>query len=113
MVESRYPPLPRGPASRVATAVAQIPEVVGGKHYDNGAVSRAMIRSASVQRYEPADLPNVHVTCVGNDRMPRKMLKDIPLSGNRKMVFAMTGDFPKSDPQRCFDLTPAARSHDR
>ncbi len=89
-----------------ASQLAQIPDVVGGSITNNagGVQGRDPVRiAAGVQARGLA--PNVHVTCVRHDRHGlRKMLEDIR-SLEIENVFAMTGDFPKSDPAAgVFDL---------
>jgi methylenetetrahydrofolate reductase (NADPH) len=89
-----------------ASQLAQIPDVVGGSITNNagGVPGHDPVRiAAAVQARGLA--PNVHVTCVRHDRHGlRKMLEDIR-SLEIENVFAMTGDFPKSDPAAgVFDL---------
>ena len=89
-----------------ASQLAEIPEVVGGSVTNNagGVPGHDPVRiAAAVQARGLA--ANVHVTCVRHDRHDlRKMLEDIH-SLEIENVFAMTGDFPKSDPAAgVFDL---------
>jgi methylenetetrahydrofolate reductase (NADH) len=89
-----------------ASQLAQIPDVVGGSITNNagGAAGYDPVRiGAAVQARGLT--PNIHVTCVRHDRHGlRKMLEDIH-SLEIENVFAMTGDFPKSDPAAgVFDL---------
>ena len=82
----------------VATQLTHISEVVGGSVTNNagGVPGHDPVRiGAAVQARGLT--PNVHVTCVRHDRNGlRKMLEDIR-SLEIENVFAMTGDFPKSD----------------
>jgi methylenetetrahydrofolate reductase (NADPH) len=90
----------------VATQLAQISEVVGGSVTNNagGAPGHDPVRIAAAVQTRGLT-PNIHVTCVRQDRNGlRKMLEDIH-SLEIENVFAMTGDFPKSDPAAgVFDL---------
>ena len=82
----------------VASQLTQISEVVGGSVTSDagGAPGLDPIRvSAAVQARGLT--PNVHITCVHQDRYGLlKMLKDLH-SLEIENVFAMTGDFPKSN----------------
>jgi methylenetetrahydrofolate reductase (NADPH) len=97
----------------VASQLAEIPDVVGGSVTNNagGAPGHDPVRiAAAVQARGLA--ANVHVTCVRHDRRGlRKMLEDIH-SLEIENVFAMTGDFPKSDPAAgIFDLDSVQLLH--
>jgi methylenetetrahydrofolate reductase (NADPH) len=97
----------------VASQLAEIPDVVGGSVTNNagGAPGHDPVRiAAAVQARGLA--ANVHVTCVRQDRRGlRKMLEDIH-SLEIENVFAMTGDFPKSDPAAgVFDLDSVQLVH--
>jgi len=90
----------------VASQLAAVSGVVGGSVTNNagGVPGHDPIRIAAAVQARGLT-PNVHVTCVRNDRAGlRKMLEDIRSLGIEN-VFAMTGDFPKSDPASAgFDL---------
>jgi methylenetetrahydrofolate reductase (NADPH) len=99
----------RSPESRildVASQLARIPEVVGGSITNNagGVPGHDPVRIAAAVKARGLT-PNVHVTCVRRDRIGlRKMLQEIH-SMEIENVFAMTGDYPKSDPAAgVFDL---------
>ena len=82
----------------VASQLAQISEVVGGSITNNagGVPGHDPVRIGAAVRARGLT-PNVHVTCVRHDRNGlRKLLEDIH-SLEIENVFAMTGDFPKSD----------------
>jgi methylenetetrahydrofolate reductase (NADPH) len=96
-----------------ASQLAQISEVVGGSVTNNagGALGHDPVRiGAGVQ--DRGLTPNVHITCVHHDRNGlRKMLGDLH-SLEIENVFAMTGDFPKSDPAASvFDLDSVQLVH--
>jgi len=89
-----------------ASQLAGIPEVVGGSITNNagGVPGHDPVRiSAGVQARGLT--ANVHVTCVRRDRNGlRKILEEVH-SMEIENVFAMTGDYPKSDPAAAvFDL---------
>ena len=97
----------------VASQLAQISEVAGGSITNNagGALGHDPVRiGAGVQARGLT--PNIHITCVRHDRNAlRKMLEDLH-SLEIENVFAMTGDFPKSDPEaRVFDLDSVQLVH--
>jgi methylenetetrahydrofolate reductase (NADPH) len=97
----------------VATQLAQISEVVGGSVTNN---------AGGVPGHDPVRIgaavlargltPNVHVTCVRHDRNGlRKILEEIHFL-EIENVFAMTGDFPKSDAAAgVFDLDSVQLVH--
>ena len=97
----------------LASQLAQISEVAGGSITNNagGVPGHDPVRiGAAVQARGLT--PNVHVTCVQHDRNGvRKMLEDIR-SLEIENVFAMTGDFPKSDAAAgVFDLDSVQLVH--
>jgi methylenetetrahydrofolate reductase (NADPH) len=97
----------------VASQLARVSEVAGGSVTNNagGVPGHDPVRiAAAVQARGLA--PNIHVTCVRHDRAGlRKMLEDIH-SLEIENVFAMTGDFPKSDPTSAvFDLDSVQLVH--
>ena len=97
----------------VASEIAQIPEVAGGSVTNN---------AGGIPGYDPVHIgaavrargltPNIHVTCVRHDLASlRKLLEDIH-SLDIEDVFAMTGDYPKSDPSSAvFDLDSVQLVH--
>jgi methylenetetrahydrofolate reductase (NADPH) len=97
----------------VATQLAQISQVVGGSITNNagGAPGHDPVRIGAAVRARGLT-PNVHVTCVRQDRNGlRKILEDIH-SFEIENVFAMTGDFPKSDAAAgVFDLDSVQLVH--
>jgi methylenetetrahydrofolate reductase (NADPH) len=97
----------------VATQLAQISQVVGGSVTNNagGAPGHDPVRIGAAVRARGLT-PNVHVTCVRQDRNGlRKILEDIH-SLEIENVFAMTGDFPKSDAAAgVFDLDSVQLVH--
>jgi methylenetetrahydrofolate reductase (NADPH) len=96
-----------------ASQLAQIPEVAGGSITNNagGAPGHDPVRMAAAVQARGLT-PNVHLTCVRHDRNGlRKMLEDIH-SLEIENVFAMTGDFPKSDAAAgVFDLDSVQLVH--
>jgi methylenetetrahydrofolate reductase (NADPH) len=106
----------RSPEARifdVASQLARISEVVGGRVTNNagGVPGHDPVRIAAGV-YARGLTPNIHVTCVRHDRAGlRTMLEDIH-SLEIENVFAMTGDFPKSDPTSAvFDLDSVQLVH--
>jgi methylenetetrahydrofolate reductase (NADPH) len=80
-----------------ASALARVPGVVAGSitSYAGGALGQDPIRVGTAARARGL-WPNVHVTCVSDDRRGlRKTLEDCHALGIES-VFALTGDFPKS-----------------
>ncbi len=81
----------------VASRLAALPEVVAGSitSYAGGAMGRDPIRVGTAARARGLT-PNIHVTCVGEDRHGlRKTLEDLQALGIEN-VFALTGDYPKA-----------------
>ena len=81
----------------VASRLARVPEVVAGSitSYAGGAMGRDPIRVGTAARARGLT-PNIHVTCVGEDRHGlRKTLEDLQALGIEN-VFALTGDHPKA-----------------
>jgi methylenetetrahydrofolate reductase (NADPH) len=97
----------------VASQLAQISEVVGGSITNNagGVPGQDPVRIAAAVQARGLT-PNIHITCVRHDRNGlRKMLEDIH-SLEIENVFAMTGDFPKSDAAAgVFDLDSVQLVH--
>jgi methylenetetrahydrofolate reductase (NADPH) len=97
----------------VASQLAQISEVVGGSitNHAGGAPGHDPVRIGAAVRARGL-APNVHVTCVRHDRNGlRNTLEDIH-AHEIENVFAMTGDFPKSDPAAgVFDLDSVQLVH--
>ena len=92
-------------ASRLAT----LPEVVAGSitSYAGGAMGHDPLRVGTAARARGLT-PNIHVTCVGQDRQGlRKTIEDLHALGIEN-VFALTGDYPKapgsSPAEPVFDL---------
>jgi methylenetetrahydrofolate reductase (NADPH) len=92
----------------VASRLAALPEVVAGSitSYAGGAMGHDPIRVGSAARARGLT-PNIHVTCVGEDRQGlRKTLEDLHALGIEN-VFALTGDYPRTGPGQpapVFDL---------
>ncbi|HSD29385.1 MAG TPA: methylenetetrahydrofolate reductase, partial [Vicinamibacteria bacterium] len=83
----------------VASRLARLPEVVAGSvtSYAGGAMGHDPIRVAAAARARGL-APNVHVTCVSQDRQGlRKTLEDLHALGIQN-VFALTGDYPRPGP---------------
>ena len=83
----------------VASRLARVPDVVAGSitSYAGGAMGHDPIRVGTAARARGLT-PNVHVTCVGQDRRGiRKTLEDLHALGIRN-VFALTGDWPRARP---------------
>ena len=81
----------------VASRLAALPEVAAGSitSYAGGAMGRDPIRVGTAARARGLT-PNIHVTCVGEDRRGlRKTLEDLQALGIEN-VFALTGDYPKA-----------------
>ena len=80
----------------VASRLAALPEVVAGSitSYAGGAMGHDPIRVGTAARARGLT-PNIHLTCVGEDRHGlRKTLEDLHALGIEN-VFALTGDYPK------------------
>ena len=96
-----------------ASQLAQIPDVVGGSVTNNagGVPGHDPVRIGAAVRARGLT-PNLHLTCVRQDRHGlRNMLEEIQ-SLKIENVFAMTGDFPKSDPATgVFDLDSVQLVH--
>jgi methylenetetrahydrofolate reductase (NADPH) len=83
----------------VASRLARVPDVVAGSitSYAGGAMGHDPIRVGTAARARGLT-PNVHVTCVGQDRAGlRKTLEDLHALGIGN-VFALTGDWPRARP---------------
>ena len=89
-----------------ASSLARLPEVVAGSitSYAGGALGHDPLRVAAAARARGLT-PNVHVTCVGQDRRGlRKTLEDMHAL-SMENVFALTGDYPtKAEQPPVFDL---------
>jgi methylenetetrahydrofolate reductase (NADPH) len=96
-----------------ASRLAQVSGVVGGSVTSNagGAPGHDPVRIGAAVR-DLGLAPNIHVTCARHDRHGlRKMLEEIHAL-EIENVFAMTGDFPKSDPASAvFDLDSVQLVH--
>jgi methylenetetrahydrofolate reductase (NADPH) len=80
----------------VASRLARLPDVVAGSitSYAGGAMGHDPLRVGTAARARGLT-PNVHVTCVGQDREAlRKTLEDLHALGIEN-VFALTGDYPR------------------
>jgi methylenetetrahydrofolate reductase (NADPH) len=80
----------------VATRLAQVPGVVGAgiTSYAGGAMGHDPIRVGTAAKARGLT-PNIHITCVGKDRLTvRRELEDLAALGIEN-VFAITGDYPK------------------
>jgi methylenetetrahydrofolate reductase (NADPH) len=80
----------------VASRLARVPDVVAGSitSYAGGAMGHDPIRVGTAARARGLT-PNVHVTCVGQDRAGlRKTLEELHALGIEN-VFALTGDWPR------------------
>jgi methylenetetrahydrofolate reductase (NADPH) len=92
----------------VASRLAALPEVVAGSitSYAGGALGHDPIRVGTAARARGLT-PNIHVTCVGEDRHRlRKTLEDLHALGLEN-VFALTGDYPRTgagQPAPVFDV---------
>jgi methylenetetrahydrofolate reductase (NADPH) len=81
----------------VAARLARVPHVVAGSvtSYAGGALGHDPIRVGTAARARGL-APNIHLTCVGQDRHGlRKTLEDLHALGIEN-VFALTGDYPAS-----------------
>jgi len=83
----------------VASRLARVPDVVAGSitSYAGGAMGHDPMRVGTAARARGLT-PNVHVTCVGQNRAGlRKTLEDLQALGIQN-VFALTGDWPRPRP---------------
>jgi methylenetetrahydrofolate reductase (NADPH) len=83
----------------VASRLARVPDVVAGSitSYAGGAMGHDPMRVGTAARARGLT-PNVHVTCVGQNRAGiRKTLEDLQALGIEN-VFALTGDWPRPRP---------------
>ena len=83
----------------VASRLASLPQVVAGSvtSYAGGAIGHDPIRVSTATRARGLT-PNIHVTCVSQDRRGlRKTLEDLHALGLEN-VFALTGDYPDAPP---------------
>ena len=83
----------------MASRLARVPDVVAGSitSYAGGAMGHDPMRVGTAARARGLT-PNVHVTCVGQDRDGiRKTLDDLQALGIEN-VFALTGDWPRPRP---------------
>jgi len=81
----------------VASQLAQIPQVVAGSitSYAGGAMGHDPLRVGTAARARGL-VPNIHLTCVNQDRLNlRTRLEDLHALGIEN-VFAITGDYPKA-----------------
>ena len=90
-----------------ASDLANIPEIAGGSvtSYAGGAMGHEPIRVGTAVRARGLT-PNIHLTCVNQDRLAiHDLLQDLAAIGIEN-VFALTGDYPKADgsPPPLFDL---------
>ena len=90
----------------VASGLARLPQVAAGSitSYAGGAMGHDPLRVAAAARARGL-VPNIHLTCVSQDRGGlRKTLEDMHALGLEN-VFALTGDYPKAGEQPpVFDL---------
>jgi len=80
----------------VASRLARVPDVVAGSitSYAGGAMGHDPTRVGAAARARGLT-PNVHVTCVGQDRVGlRKTIEELHALGIQN-VFALTGDWPR------------------
>src|SRR5438128_449070 len=81
---------------KTASQLAQVPGLIAASitSYAGGSLGHDPIRVAAAARARGL-FPNVHLTCVGKDRLDiRRSLEDIAALGIEN-VFAITGDYPK------------------
>lgn len=98
----------------VASRLAAVPEVVAGSvtSYAGGQIGHDPIRVGTAARARGLT-PNIHLTCVGQDRHGlRKTLEDLHALGIEN-VFALTGDYPRGPhhPPPVFDLDSVQLVH--
>ena len=93
----------------LASRLARIPRLVAASitNYAGGAAGHDPVRVGTAVRARGLT-PNIHLTCVYQDRQDlRKTLEDLHALGHEN-VFAMTGDFPRTtepeSPAPVFDL---------
>jgi methylenetetrahydrofolate reductase (NADPH) len=82
----------------VAARLARVPEIVAGSvtSYAGGAIGQDPIRVGTAARARGLS-PNIHLTCVSQDRRGLgKTLEDLHALGLYD-VFALTGDYPRGD----------------
>lgn len=83
----------------VASRLARVPDVVAGSitSYAGGAMGHDPMRVGTAARARGLT-PNVHLTCVGQDRAGlRKTIEDLQALGIEN-IFALTGDWPRPRP---------------
>jgi methylenetetrahydrofolate reductase (NADPH) len=90
----------------IAASLAVIPEIVAGSvtSYAGGRFGQDPLRVATAVRARGL-VPNVHLTCVNDDR--RKILSNLQVLNALELfnVFALTGDYPaESQSKPVFDL---------
>src|SRR5215467_11875307 len=81
---------------QVASELAQLPQVVGAgiTSYAGGAMGHDPIRVGTAAKARGLT-PNIHITCVGKDRLTiRREVEDLAAVGIEN-IFAITGDYPK------------------
>src|SRR5262245_25738668 len=90
----------------IASNLATVPDIVAGSvtSYAGGKFGQDPLRVGTAVRARGLQ-PNVHLTCVGNDRVSlRKTLRELRALGMLN-VFALTGDWPTEKNARpVFDL---------
>jgi len=93
---------------QIATDLAQIPGMVaaGITSYAGGSLGHDPIRVAAAARARGLT-PNIHLTCVGKDRLDlRRQLEDISALGMEN-IFAVTGDYPQGVDRKAAAPYPA------
>ena len=91
----------------IASRLARVPDLVAGSvtSYAGGVMGHDPIRVGTAARARGL-APNIHLTCVSQDRRDlRKTLEDLHALGLHN-VFALTGDYPRGQeaPAPVFDL---------
>jgi methylenetetrahydrofolate reductase (NADPH) len=92
----------------VAARLARVPQVVAGSitSYAGGALGHDPLRVGTAARARGLT-PNVHLTCVSQDRAGlRKTLDDMHALGVHN-VFALTGDYPRASGKDVTSSAPA------
>ena len=90
----------------IASNLATIPEVVAGgiTSYAGGKVGQDPVRVGAAVRARGLT-PNIHVTCVNNDRVGLRKTLDMLRALEMYNIFAITGDWPTGSPEPpVFDL---------
>src|SRR5215212_7227182 len=84
----------------IASNLAMIPDIVAGSvtSYAGGKIGQDPVRIGSAVRARGLT-PNIHVTCVNNDRRSLRQTVDTLRALEMYNIFALTGDWPTGSPE--------------